>query len=174
MSATFPDPAALVANSAGPLVRFWLSRRMQFLLVAVFSVLPYLASLNFGLVYDDAAQVLQNPLLSSWHSLSTFFTHQSWSSLYPAARADYYRPVLLIWLALNRHLFGLHPAGWHFESVAWISGSTDLLACFGMLVSLLLWWRSVDSRSVLLFFFSLLFYFFAVLSKEVSIVFPSA
>jgi len=151
MSATFPDPAALVANSAGPLVRFWLSRRMQFLLVAVLSVLPYLASLNFGLVYDDAAQVLQNPLLSSWHSLSTFFTHQSWSSLYPAARADYYRPVLLIWLALNRHLFGLHPAGWHFESVAWISGSTDLLACFGMLVSLLLWWRSVESRSVLLF-----------------------
>ena len=157
---------------------------------------------------------MQNPLLSSWHSLSTFFTHQSWSFLYPAARADYYRPVLLIWLALNRHLFGLHPAGWHFaslclhgaiagllfllllrhgfpswiafvsalyfglhsahiESVAWISGSTDLLACFGMLASLLLWWRSVESGSVLLFFISLLFYFFALLSKEVSIVFPA-
>ena len=186
---------------------------MQFLLVAVLSVLPYFPTLNFGFVYDDDAQVLQNPLLSSWHSLATFFTHQSWSFLYPAARADYYRPVLLIWLALNRHLFGLHPAGWHFaslclhgaiagllflllqrhgfpswiafvsalyfglhsahiESVAWISGSTDLLACFGMLASLLLWWRSIESRSLLLFSFSLLFYFLALLSKEVSIVFP--
>jgi tetratricopeptide (TPR) repeat protein len=214
MSTTFPEPAVPAANSGGPLVRFWSSRRMQFLLVAVLSVLPYLPSLNFGFVYDDDAQVLQNPLLSSWHSLPTFFTHQSWSFLYSAARADYYRPVLLMWLALNRHLFGLHPAGWHFaslclhgaiagllfllllrhgfpssiafvsalyfalhsvhiESVAWISGSTDLLACFGMLASLLLWWRSVESRSVLLFFFSFLFYFFALLSKEVSIVFPA-
>jgi hypothetical protein len=213
MNAPFPEPDALAANSAGPLVRFWWSRRMQFLLVAALSVLSYLPSLNFGFVYDDDAQVLQNPLLSSWHSLPTFFTHQSWSFLYPAARADYYRPVLLIWLTLNRHLFGLHPAGWHFaslclhaaiagllflllqrhgfpswiafvsalyfglhsahiESVAWISGSTDLLACFGMLASLLLWWRSVESRSFLFFFFSLLFYFLALLSKEVSIVFP--
>jgi tetratricopeptide (TPR) repeat protein len=213
MSSPFPEPDALAANSAGPLVRFWSSRWMQFQLVAVLSVLPYLPSLNFGFVYDDDAQVLQNPLLSSWHSLPTFFTHQSWSFLYPAARADYYRPVLLIWLTLNRHLFGLHPAGWHFaslclhaaiagllflllqhhgfpswiacvsalyfglhsahiESVAWISGSTDLLACFGMLASLLLWWRSVESRSFLFFFFSLLFYFLALLSKEVSIVFP--
>jgi protein O-mannosyl-transferase len=213
MSATFPESAALSANSAGPLSRFWSSRRMQFLLVAVLSVLPYLPSLNFGFVYDDEAQVLQNPVLSSWRSVPTFFTHQSWSFLYPTARADYYRPVFLIWLALNRHLFGLHPAGWHFaslwlhgaitgllfllferhgfpswiafvsalyfglhsghiESVAWISGSTDLLACFGMLASLLLWWRPVEARSLLLFLFSLLFYFLALLSKEVSIVFP--
>ena len=213
MSATFPEPTALAADSAGPLVTFWSSRRMQFLLVAVLSVLPYLPSLNFGFVYDDDAQVLQNPHLSSWHSLPTFFTHQSWSFLYPATRADYYRPVLLIWLTLNRHLFGLHPAGWHFaslclhgaiaglvflllrrhgfpswiafvsalyfglhpahiESVAWISGSTDLLACLGMLASLLLWWRSVESRSPLFLLFSLFFYFFALLSKEVSIVFP--
>ena len=212
MSALFPEPDALATDSAGPL-RFWSSRRTQLLLVAALSVLPYLPSLNFGFVYDDEAQVLQNPLLSSWHSLPAFFTHQSWSFLYPAARADYYRPLLLIWLALNRHLFGLHPAGWHFaslclhgaiagllflllrrhgfpswiafvsalyfglhsahiESVAWISGSTDLLACCGMLTSLLLWWRSVESRSLVLFFFSLLFYFLALLSKEVSIVFP--
>jgi tetratricopeptide (TPR) repeat protein len=213
MSAPFSEPAALAANSAGPLARFRPSRQMQFLLVAVLSVLPYLPSLNFGFVYDDDAQVLQNPLLSSWNSLPTFFTHQSWSFLYPAARADYYRPVLLIWLTLNRHLFGLHPAGWHFaslclhgaiagllfllllrhgfpswiafvsalyfglhpahiESVAWISGSTDLLACLGMLASLLLWRRSVESRSLLFLLFSLFFYFFALLSKEVSIVFP--
>ncbi len=213
MSAPFPEPDALAANSERPLARFWSSRWMQFLLVAALSVLPYLPTLNFGFVYDDDAQVLQNPLLSSWHSLASFFTHQSWNFLYPAARADYYRPILLIWLALNRHLFGLHPAGWHFaslclhgaitgllflllqrhgfppwiglvsalyfglhsahiESVAWISGSTDLLACFGMLASLLLWWRSIESRSLLLFFFSLLFYFLALLSKEVSIVFP--
>jgi protein O-mannosyl-transferase len=204
---------ALAANSTGSLVRFCSSRWMQFLLVAVLSILIYVPSLNFGFVYDDDAQVLQNPLLHSWHSLPTFFTHQSWSFLYPQAKADYYRPVFLIWLSLNHHLFGLNPVGWHFascclhgtiagllfllfrrhgfpawiaivsalyfgvhsahiESVAWISGSTDLLACLGMLASLLLWWRSVESRSLPLLLASLSIYFLALLSKEVSIVFP--
>ena len=207
------EPDALAANATGSLVRFCSSHWMQFLLVVVLSILIYVPTLNFGFVYDDDAQVLQNPLLNSWHSLPTFFTHQSWSFLYPQVKANYYRPVFLIWLTLNHHLFGLNPVGWHLascclhgtiagllfllferhgfpawiaivsalyfgvhsahiESVAWISGSTDLLACFGMLASLLLWWRSAESRSLPLLLASLPFYFLALLSKEVSIVFP--
>jgi hypothetical protein len=119
--------------------------------------------------------------------------------------------MFLIWLSLNRHLFGLQPAGWHFasiclhaaiaglllllfqrhgfppwiafasalyfglhsahiESVAWISGATDLLACLGMLVSLLLWWRSIESR---LLCYSL--HYWLIVSRcfpETSIMFP--
>jgi tetratricopeptide (TPR) repeat protein len=41
-----------------------------------------------------------------------------------------------------------------------------------MLASLLLWWRWVESRSLLLLLASLLAYCFALLSKETSIVFP--
>jgi hypothetical protein len=75
------------------------------------------------------------------------------------------------WIAfLSAIYFGLHSA--HIESVAWISGSTDLLACLGMLVSLLLWWRSIASRSLSLLLASLLAYCSALLSKENSIAFP--
>src|SRR6266478_167637 len=213
MNVTSPPPGAMPGNSDRRLTGFWSYHHLQLALVVLLSVLPYLPCLGFGFVYDDDAQILQNPLLDSWRSLPSFFTHQSWSFLYPATIANYYRPMFLIWLSLNHHLFGLQPAGWHFasiclhaaivgllflmlqrhafppwiafvsplyfglhsahiESVAWISGSTDLLACLGMLTSLLLWWRSVESRSLVLFFFSLLFYFLALLSKEVSIVFP--
>jgi tetratricopeptide (TPR) repeat protein len=213
MSVTSPAPGAVPVNSDRRLTGFWWYRHLQLALVVLLSVLPYLPCLGFGFVYDDDAQILQNPLLHSWRSLPSFFTHQSWSFLYPATIANYYRPMFLIWLSLNRHLFGLQPAGWHvasiclhaaiagllfllfqrhgfppwiaftsalyfglhsahIESVAWISGSTDLLACLGMLVSLLLWWRSIESRSLPLLFASLLAYCFALLSKETSIVFP--
>jgi protein O-mannosyl-transferase len=213
MSVTSPAPGAVPANSDRRLIGFWWYRHLQLALVVLLSVLPYLPCLGFGFVYDDDAQILQNPLLDSWRSLPSFFTHQSWSFLYPATIANYYRPMFLIWLSLNRHLFALQPAGWHFasiclhaaiagllfllfqrhgfppwiafasalyfglhsahiESVAWISGSTDLLACLGMLVSLLLWWRSIESRSLPLLLASLLAYCFALLSKETSIVFP--
>jgi hypothetical protein len=175
MSVTSLASGAVPANSDRRLSGFWRYRHLQLALVVLLSVLPYLPCLGFGFVYDDDAQILQNPLLDSWRSLPSFFTHQSWSFLYPATIANYYRPMFLIWLSLNRHLFGLQPAGWHFasiclhaaiagllflsfqrhgfppwiafasapdfglhsahiESVAWISGSTDLLACLGMLV----------------------------------------
>jgi len=71
------EPDALAANATGSLVRFCSSHWMQFLLVVVLSILIYVPTLNFGFVYDDDAQVLQNPLLNSWRSLPTFFTHQS-------------------------------------------------------------------------------------------------
>src|SRR5260370_11939214 len=75
------------------------------------------------------------------------------------------------WIAFASAIyFGLHSA--HIESVAWISGSTDLLACLGLLASLLLWWHSVESRSLPLLLASLLAYFFALLSKVTSILFP--
>src|SRR5882724_3093266 len=213
MNVTPPPPGAMPANSDRRLTGFWSYHHLQLALVVLLSVLPYLPCLGFGFVYDDDAQILQNPLLNSWRSLPSFFTHQSWSFLYPATIANYYRPMFLIWLSLNHHLFGLQPAGWHFasiclhaaiagllflmfqrhgfppwiafvsplyfglhsahiESVAWISGSTDLLACLGMLASLLLWWRWVESRSLPLLLASLLAYCFALLSKETSIVFP--
>src|SRR5712675_192062 len=192
MNVTSPSPGAAAANSHRRLSGFWWYQHLPLALVVLLSVLPYLPCLGFGFVYDDDAQILQNPLLDSWRSLPSFFTQQSWSFLYPATIANYYRPMFLIWLSLNHHLFGLRPAGWHFASMClhaaiagllfrlfqrhgfppWIAVSTYLLACLGMLVSLLLWWRSIESRSLPLLLASLLAYCFALLSKETSIVFP--
>jgi hypothetical protein len=213
--ATRPSPAASVSDShAGK--RSALPTWVLFVIVSLVSVLPYLRVTEFGFVYDDDVQILQNPLLNSWHSLRAIFSHQSWSFLYPAAPGGYYRPAFLIWLSINHHVFDARPAGWHLsslllhaivsgltflllrrhgfspwtacggallfglhpvhvESVAWISGSTDLLVAAGLLVSLLLWWTSQDRRSnpPWIFLLSLFFYLIALLTKETAIVFPA-
>jgi len=55
-----------------------------FLITTALSILPYLPSLSFGFVYDDDAQIVQNPVLGSWRLLPNFFTEQSWHFLNPA------------------------------------------------------------------------------------------
>jgi hypothetical protein len=91
MSVTSPAPGALPVNSDRRLTGFWWYRHLQLALVVLLSVLPYLPCLGFGFVYDDDAQILQNPLLDSWRSLASFFTHQSWVSLSRNLIANYYR-----------------------------------------------------------------------------------
>ena len=206
--------ASQASYHAGSDSDFLASIKIQLVLVALLSILPYLPALRFGFVYDDRTQVLQNPLLNSWYSVPEMFSHQSWSFWHPGEKEGYYRPAFLMWLALNHHLFGLNAIGWHaaslvlhgmvsslcflllrrhgffppialaaallfalhpahIESVVWISGSTDLLAAVGLLGSLLLYWRAEGSHPPLFFGLSLLSYFFALLSKETSIVFPA-
>src|SRR5262249_43128910 len=149
---------------------------------------PYLPTLEFGFVYDDDVQIVRNHLLESWSSTGAIFAKPSWSFLYSGLQGGYYRPVFLVWLSLNRHLFGLQPGGWHcaslilhaavsglvflllrrhgfepwiafagallfglhpvhIESVAWISGATDLLLAITLVASLLLRWKSEEQKS---------------------------
>jgi tetratricopeptide (TPR) repeat protein len=184
-----------------------------FLITAALSILPHLPSLSFGFVYDDDAQIVQNPLLGSWRLLPNLFTQQSSHFLNPAVAQGYYRPIFLLWLGLNHHLFGLRPAGWHLtsvllhgiisglilvlllrqgfppwiatiaalffglhpvhiESVAWISGVTDPLACLFLLLSLLFWLGSRETASLLHFALSLSCFFIALLAKETAALFP--
>ena len=184
-----------------------------FLITTALSILPYLPSLSFGFVYDDDAQIVQNPLLGSWRLLPNFFTEQTSHFLNPAVAQGYYRPIFLLWLGLNHHLFGLRPAGWHvssvllhgiisglivvlllrqgfppwiatiaalffglhsvhIESVAWISGVTDPLACLFLLLSLLFWLRARETASLLHFAAALSCFFGALLAKETAVLFP--
>src|SRR5260370_25676048 len=75
----------------------------------------YLPSLHNGFVYDDRYMVAGNPFIGEWSFIWKSFTHDlSWfadpSSLPPSF---YYLPFEDAWLALNYHLFGLNPPGWH-------------------------------------------------------------
>jgi hypothetical protein len=183
------------------------------LITTALSMLPYLASLSFGFVYDDDAQIVENPLLGSWRLLPNFFTEQSSHFLNPAVAQGYYRPIFLLWLGLNHHVFGLHPAGWHvssvllhgiisglilvlllrqgfppwiatiaalffgwhpvhIESVAWISGVTDPLACLFLLLSLLFWLRARETASLPHFAAALSCFSGALLAKETALLFP--
>ena len=87
------------------------------LLAILVTALAYLATLRFGFVYDDEAQIVSNPTLTSWHILPTLFTGHSWKFLLPDWLGNYYRPVFMSWLLVNRMLFGLNPMPWHATTV---------------------------------------------------------
>ncbi|HUK91478.1 MAG TPA: hypothetical protein VLZ81_13835, partial [Blastocatellia bacterium] len=80
------------------------------------ALLAYLGTVSFNFVYDDEGQILGNQLLGSWRHIPDFFTKNVWG-FDPAQASNYYRPVFLLWLLLNRTLFGLNPAPWHLAAV---------------------------------------------------------
>lgn len=70
-------------------------------------------------------------------------------------------------------IFAVHPV--HAESVAWISGRTDMLAAFFVLLTVNLWYRArqdLDQSVAAPMLLGLLFFSLACLAKEVAFLFP--
>jgi len=100
-----------------------------------------------------------NVILHILNSLLVFFLFRS--VLGPGAGAF-----------LGGLLFAVHPV--HSESVAWVSGRTDLLAAFFILLTVLLWRRSRQDESFAWtpWILGLASFFLACLAKEVSFLLP--
>jgi protein O-mannosyl-transferase len=83
-------------------------------LVLVTGVL-YSGTLFFEFVWDDGPQIVDNPLIRSWHSLSRVFVSDLW---YHTTRQQvYYRPLFVAWSIVNYALVGLRPWGWHLGAI---------------------------------------------------------
>jgi hypothetical protein len=67
-------------------------------------------------------------------------------------------------------LFAVHPV--HVESIAWISGRTDPMAAVFFLLSFYLYILFRDGKGLIMLIFSLIAYFFSLLSKEIGITLP--
>jgi len=95
--------------------------------------LAYLPLMNAGYVWDDSALVADNRLTGDlvgnfWEIL----TADLWHTLrLGSADSGYYRPLMLLSLALDRSLFGLDPAAHHMHSVLWHLAC--VLALWGLL-----------------------------------------
>lgn len=87
-------------------------------LAMLLGALAYLRTISFSFVLDDFGIIVINPWLESWRFVPRFFTDHVWSSLGWSTAGSYYRPLFLLWLSLNRHLFSLTPAWWHLTAVA--------------------------------------------------------
>lgn len=88
--------------------------------VLALTAIVFSRSIGNQFVLDDRPQIVDNHYLGDgsfiWRSLidnSTWYIHPI-----PLRVAAYYRPLQNIWFALNFHLFGLHPSGWHVTSLA--------------------------------------------------------
>lgn len=74
----------------------------------VFAV--YLPSLSSGFIWDDDAYVTENATLKSFEGLERIW-------LDPRATPQYY-PLVFTTFWVEYHLWGLHPAGYHFTNAA--------------------------------------------------------
>lgn len=92
-------------------------RRLLPLFLLVLTFAAYASTLGFQFVYDDTEQIVRNSHLLSWRYAPTFFAEHVWGHQTPNPIGNYYRPLFLLWLLINRMLFGLHPLGWHLTTV---------------------------------------------------------
>jgi len=180
----------------------------------------YLPSTDFGFVYDDREQILQNTRIRLADYPAKAFQEDLWRFRTPDPDkpnpgGQYYRPIFALYLWANWQRFGELPQGWHMlslllhlantllvgrlalrlrapplaaaaaallfglhpihaESVAWISGSTDLLLAIFTLGALLLAFRAENAPSLSWprRIFSWSFFALAALTKETAYVFP--
>ena len=92
-------------------------------LALVFTFMAYSGTLRYEFVYDDGDQIVGNRYLTSWSYLPRYFSEHLWSHRDFNLPGNYYRPLFLVWLRLNRSLLGLNSTLWHLMALATYLGS---------------------------------------------------
>ncbi len=74
-----------------------------------------------GFVWDDVPLIVENRITGDLANLPLFFSQDLWASsgVSGGHESGYYRPLMLLSLAVDRVLWDLSPAGHHLHSVAW-------------------------------------------------------
>jgi tetratricopeptide (TPR) repeat protein len=87
--------------------------------VILVTAIAYLRCLGNGFVFDDLTMIRINEYIGEWSFLWRSMVHDSWWFRDPnhLPQSEYYRPLQDIWLALNYHLFGFNPLGWHAATI---------------------------------------------------------
>ncbi|HUO05050.1 MAG TPA: tetratricopeptide repeat protein [Candidatus Binataceae bacterium] len=90
----------------------WLARLL------IVTALVYSRCLKGEFVYDDH-EWANHRFVANWSFIWKSLVHDAWWFSNPdhSPASSYYRPFLDIWTALNFHLFGLAPFGWHAAMV---------------------------------------------------------
>jgi len=91
------------------------------LVIAAATLLLYGRILQSPFVYDDLDQIVRNPNLAEWHNVFTRFLTApvDFTTAFrtTATPGSTYRPLYWLTLTLDRHLWGLSPAGFHLTSL---------------------------------------------------------
>jgi tetratricopeptide (TPR) repeat protein len=85
--------------------------------VLFFAAAAYIATLRFDFVYDDQTLIVGNTLVRSWRYVPDYFLGRTSHGGFQNVAANYYRPLIFVWLRVNYSLFGPHPFGWHAATV---------------------------------------------------------
>lgn len=99
-------------------VNRWTSAGPTLLLLV--TAAAYSAVVRAGFVWDDFGLVVGNRLTGSLANTPRFFQVDLWDgALVEGGISGYYRPLMLLSLAVDRALYGLSPVGAHLQSLAW-------------------------------------------------------
>jgi len=94
-------------------------------IIPLFAIALYLDTLRNGFVYDDIPQVVQNPWIRNFHSITVIFTSGAWG--FAGEGSNYYRPLMHIIYMLTYALFGLNPLGFHVINIVIHAGVSLLV-----------------------------------------------
>ncbi len=83
--------------------------------IAVVTFLAYAPGLRNGLVWDDTALILRDPLIRSWRLIPEGFQHFLFTD---ATASDFYRPIQRLTYTLEYAAYGVRPFGYHATSIA--------------------------------------------------------
>ena len=107
-------------------------RHLPLLLLLVITAAAYARLWGVAFSWDDEALIVDNQVTGSLHNIGEFFTRDLWSTTrLSSLRSGYYRPLMLLSLALDRAAFGLSSAEAHFHSLLWHLGA--VAALYGLL-----------------------------------------
>jgi len=91
------------------------------------SFVVYFNALSCGFVYDDMAQVLENPWIRDIRSVPDMFVKSVSGFVIGSAPVNYYRPFMHLIYLITYHLFGLSPWGFHLVNVLFHAGNSVLV-----------------------------------------------
>lgn len=95
-------------------------RRWALPLLLVCAAVVWLPVAAAGFVWDDQGLVVGNLLTPDLANLPRFFAIDLWASTSVGEGVSgYYRPLMLVSLALDRAAWGLSPVGHHLHGLAW-------------------------------------------------------
>ena len=94
----------------------------RLLLVYVVALATYAVTTRFGFVYDDSWTLVENAFIRDWRHLGELF-----SARYFATVPDANRPLMLISLMVDYTIHGLHPGGYHLQSMLWHAAASLLV-----------------------------------------------
>jgi tetratricopeptide (TPR) repeat protein len=102
-------------------------RLATFFIIILVSFGVYYNAFFCDFVYDDMAQVLENPWIREIRSIPDIFVNSVSGFVTGSSPVNYYRPFMHLIYLINYHLFGLTPWGFHLVNVLFHAGNSVLV-----------------------------------------------
>lgn len=98
-------------------------------IIAVVAFAVFANSLTGEFVYDDARQIVRNPLIQDNALIGKALTSDVWAFKGDGTQtaSNYWRPTFTAFNILNFRLFGVEPFGWHFLNLLLHAGVCVLI-----------------------------------------------